>query len=261
MPDGWLERAAAAQDAVAAGGDPNENAAVWRELKDSLAALLPEKKCWYCESPVERSDNAVDHFRPKNRVSDAEREHLGYRWLAFDFRNFRYACTFCNSRRKDVEHGTSGGKADRFPLVAEADRVYEEGPVDGEYPMLLDPCDLDEWRLLGCKRENGDACATSESAVERRRAEASIEVYHLSYQPTCKQRHSVALRLLEDVDEAKRLFVEASSVPAQEPAFKRLAKSIKRAIDRSAAFSGEMIFLLRGQRSSEHPWIQDLLEA
>jgi len=33
--------------------------------------------------------------------------------------NFRYACIFCNGRRIDVQHGTAGGKADRFPLVNE----------------------------------------------------------------------------------------------------------------------------------------------
>jgi hypothetical protein len=49
LPDGWLERAATAATAVAAGGDPNDHAEVWRDLKDALAALFPDKKCWYCE--------------------------------------------------------------------------------------------------------------------------------------------------------------------------------------------------------------------
>ena len=119
LPEGWLARAAAASAAVDAGADPNDHADVWRELKDALAALFPNKKCWYCESPVDRADNAVDHFRPKGRVSDAVNPHTGYRWLAFDRSNFRYACTFCNSRRKDVVNGTAGGKADRFPLLDE----------------------------------------------------------------------------------------------------------------------------------------------
>lgn len=261
MPPGWLDRAKAAAAAVAAGGDPDNNAAVWRELKKYLAALLPEKKCWYCESQVDRDDNAVDHFRPKKRVGDAVAPHEGYRWLAFCFKNFRYSCTFCNSRRKDVEHGTAGGKADRFPLQDESKRVYSEGPLDEERPLLLDPCELHDWELLGCKRENGHPCPTSEKPVERHRAELSIEIYHLHYEPTCKMRHTAAVQLIADLEEAKRNFVKAFADPARENDFKLFARKVKRAISRKAPFSGEMIFLLRGQRHADHPWIQKLLEA
>lgn len=260
MPTGWLQRAKDAADAVNAGGDPNDGAKVWRELKDCLAALLPDKKCWYCESPVDRADNAVDHFRPKNCVSDAATPHNGYRWLAFCHTNYRYSCTFCNSRRKDLEHETSGGKADRFPLLDETKRVFVEGSVDEERPLLLDPCELDDWELLGCKRENGEPCATSDDVTKRKRAETSIEIYHLHYEPTCKRRHATAVQMLADVEDAKRLFVRASMDPAREKDFKVFARKIQRAISRRAPFSGEMIFLLRGQRHTDHPWIQTLLE-
>lgn len=259
-PTGWTARAQAATQAVLAGEDPNDHSAIWRELKDPLAELLHDK-CWYCETHVDRSDNAVDHFRPKNSVSDAARMHAGYRWLAFDEGNFRYACTYCNSRRKDVLGGTAGGKADRFPLVNEASRVYVAGPVNLERPMLLDPCDLTDWRLLGCQQENGLPCPAASELAARQRAEVSIEVYHLNYEPTCKRRHAAAVQLMSDVDEAKRLFDQATRDPHQEMDFKTVAARIRRAIDRDAAFSGEMHFLLRGQRSAEHPWIEELLDA
>jgi hypothetical protein len=259
-PGGWLARAQAAGQAVANGANPNAYGAVWRELKDGLANLLHDK-CWYCESSVDRSDNAVDHFRPKNCVSDAATPHAGYRWLAFDESNFRYACTYCNSRRKDQEGGTSGGKADRFPLVNEAQRVYSIGPVAAEQPLLLDPCELADWRLLGCHQENGQPCATSADPVGRKRAEVSIEIYHLDYEPTCKRRHAAAVQLLADVDEGKRLFELATQDPTREPEFKNVAGRLRRAIDRESPYSGDMHFLLRGQRSDSHSWIQDLLEA
>jgi hypothetical protein len=259
-PAGWAARAQAASQAVATGANPNDYDAVWRELKDGLANLLHDK-CWYCESAVDRSDNAVDHFRPKSRVSDAARPHAGYRWLAFDESNFRYTCTFCNSRRKDQESGTAGGKGDRFPLVDEARRIYAVGPVGAEQPLLLDPCELADWRLLGCHQENGQPCATSTDPVAKRRAEASIEIYHLHYEPTCKRRHAAAVQLLADVDEAKRLFDLAAEDPAREPEFKVVAGRLRRAIDRESPYSGDMHFLLRGQRSDAHLWIQELLEA
>ena len=175
LPDGWLERAAAAKIAVENGANPDDYARIWRELKDGLANLFNDK-CWYCEVSVPRSDNAVDHFRPKGRVRDAENEHRGYRWLAFEQSNFRYACTFCNSRRKDIEGDTAGGKADRFPLLDEARRVYEPGAVTGERPILVDPCEVGDWRLLGCRKENGKPCATSDIPEQRQRADISIEI-------------------------------------------------------------------------------------
>ena len=148
LPVGWLERAERATQSVANGAEPNSHSNVWRELKDGLAQLHHEK-CWYCEIPIARSDNAVDHFRPKSRVSDAAREHRGYRWLAFDKANLRYACTFCNSKRRDVGGQTTGGKGDRFPLLDESRRVYNEGPIDGEEPVLLDPVHLQRLHARG----------------------------------------------------------------------------------------------------------------
>ncbi|WP_336033135.1 hypothetical protein [Acinetobacter bereziniae] len=257
-PTGWGERARVATEAVRAGADPNNYSNIWRELKDGLASLLHDK-CWYCESPVDRSDNAVDHFRPKNRVSDAINEHKGYKWLAFEPSNFRYACTFCNSRR--LGGNTSGGKADRFPLIDEASRVYIEGSIDQEFPMLLDPCELADWTLLGCHQENGLPCATSADTISRARAEVSIEVYHLDYEPTCKRRHAVAVQLMADMDEAKQLFEILTQNPSRRGDFMRVAERLKKTIDREAPFSGEMHFLMRGQRHSAHPWIQVLLEA
>ena len=218
-------------------------------------------KCWFCESPVDRSDNAVDHFRPKKRVSDAACEHRGYRWLAFDVSNFRYACTYCNSRRKDLDCDTAGGKADLFPLLNEPQRVYSSGPVDQELPLLLDPCEISDWRLLGCHQENGQPCAASNDPIARRRAEESIEIYHLHREPTCKRRHTQAVQLMADVDEGKRLFELVTQDPSRAPDFKKIAARLRRAIDRDSPYSGDMHFLLRGQRSEAHPWIQELIEA
>lgn len=259
LPDGWLARAATAKAAVQNGADPDSYARVWRELKDGLAGIFNDK-CWYCEVSVPRSDNAVDHFRPKGRVSDAAKKHSGYRWLAFEQSNFRYACTFCNSRRKDIEAGTVGGKADRFPLLDEARRLYGPGPLTGERPILVDPCEIGDWRLLGCMRENGKPCATSDDPEQRKRAETSIEIYHLHHEPTCKLRHSEAVKLLGDIEEAKALFVATQSDAAQEPAFKKAAARILQSIHVDSPFSGDMRFLLSGERDVAHSWIQSLLE-
>ncbi len=260
MPDGWNSRSDAAAIAVAAGSSPDDYSSVWRELKPSMA-VLSDSKCWYCESSIDRDDNAVDHFRPKNRVFDAINPHQGYRWLAFSKSNFRLACTFCNSRRIDIAFGTAGGKADRFPLLDESKRVYANGPIEGEKPELLDPCQIEDCELLGCQQENGRPCAASEATIEKRRAITSIEIYHLDRDPTCKRRHSIAVGLISDILDAKRLFELSQSDDDKKQDFVKVAKRIQCLIDRDAIYSGEMKYLLRGQRSERHPWMQKLLEA
>lgn len=66
---------------------------------------------------------------------------------------------------------------------------------------------------------------------------------------------------MADVDEGKRLFDLATHDPNRAGDFKAVAARLRRAIDRDSPYSGDMHFLLRGQRSETHPWIQELLEA
>src|SRR5207248_877805 len=86
-------------------------------------------------------DKHVDHFRPKNSLSKEDSpNHPGYWWLAFCLANYRYSCTFCNSRRTDSASGSAGGKGDRFPIRDEAKRCQSQtDPLIREEPALLDP--------------------------------------------------------------------------------------------------------------------------
>ena len=126
----WHDAAAAAElELLKATDRPSRRrilearARIWSAIKDELAAISGDK-CWYCESKQDRSDMVVDHFRPKGRVSEAEEEHEGYWWLAFQPENYRFSCTYCNSHRKGTD-GRLGGKQDHFPLVDESKRVHE----------------------------------------------------------------------------------------------------------------------------------------
>ena len=109
FPENWEERARKAQGVIK-DLTPEERtkrvnacAYIWHELKEELEKCS-HHKCWYCESNQDRSDNNVDHFRPKGRVTECP-DHEGYWWLAFIWTNYRFSCTFCNSRRKDPETG------------------------------------------------------------------------------------------------------------------------------------------------------------
>ena len=72
----------------------------------------------------------------------------------------------------------------------------------------------------------------------------------------------MGITFLEAVKEAKAAFLEINTAdPETEADFTDIAKRIRRMIDRKSPYSGEMAFLLRGQRSANHPWIEDLLRA
>ncbi|WTP59884.1 HNH endonuclease [Streptomyces phaeochromogenes] len=181
-----------------------ENEDLWRSIKNVLSKV-GHQKCWYCETADFRSDNAVDHFRPKGKVAGTQ--HGGYWWLAFDVKNYRFACTFCNSRRHG-DGGTSGGKADQFPLVDESQRAA--GPlisISGEIPMLLDPCEYVDTTALwfdetGQVKENPEATAIDMNISDR--VSISRKLYHLDHVRLVEARKRIYLQVLEMCDRADR---------------------------------------------------------
>ena len=214
IPDGWEARARVAHDEVAGLSEDERAAAinskggVWRELKDPLADVA-NRKCWYCESVQDRSDNAVDHYRPKNRVAECE-DHGGYWWLAFRWENYRFSCTYCNSKRRDVEGGTEGGKQDHFPLWDETKRCRcENDDLDGEQPMLLDPCCAADPPLLwfdvnGQPRPNPSLCGNADSFLAQRVMQ-SIRFYHLDHVDLVERRCDLCNQIRRDVEKADRM--------------------------------------------------------
>ena len=152
----WAATAAALTGELSRAADKDErknilnrpaSADAWRDLKVYLEQIS-SNKCWYCESRQIRSDNAVDHFRPKGRVFECD-DHPGYWWLAFNWENYRFSCTFCNSRRTDVITDATGGKHDHFPLAREDQRVYsDKEDIRRELPMLLDPVNPADYGLI-----------------------------------------------------------------------------------------------------------------
>ncbi|XXJ18891.1 hypothetical protein ACR42D_04900 [Desulfovibrio caledoniensis] len=202
LPVGWQERANNALEDVRSGVcRPKDRAGVWCDLKDGLAGLSYDK-CWYCESRQVRSDDAVDHFRPKGNVKDTEREHPGYWWLAFDKNNYRYSCTFCNSRRKNAETGETEGKGDYFPLRHEESRAYAPGDERVEEPLLLDPCNAGDPSHLDFHSDGTPCCKFPNDPESVQRVEVSIELYHLDHPGTVEERRLLAAHIESWLDEA-----------------------------------------------------------
>lgn len=230
---------------------------VWSGLRDQLAE--PSKgKCWYCETNEIRSDNPIDHFRPKNSVSECD-DHPGYWWLAFDWKNYRYSCTYCNSRRVEVE--TAGGKQDHFPIFIPPDWNKCEADQNIERPMLLDPIDSDDCKLITFNN-NGEVCSVVEDkdSDEYKRVEKSIELYHFNHKPTTRARRAIFQRIDTLISSTNNLIGEG--VDEKSEAIKSNKTEIIRLIRpqcKSTKFNtAARVYLKRFEDQVQ--WVKDILD-
>jgi len=290
LPNGWQGRAdqaltdlrteaaqaeAAAQEAgqdpqtarraaITAGLNRPARQQIWRDLSASLS-LLTKGKCWYSESLNPTSDKNVDHFRPKGRVEE-DTTHGGYWWLAFASSNFRYASQWCNQRRVDDEHGTSGGKADHFPLLANGIRARQEGDdLDLENPELLDPIDPDDWKLLTFLPDGYPTPTKPEGTPEYQRASKSIQIYHLHCKQLANGRFAVAGAIQRIVQDLERLRPRIDD-PQMRRLYKNRQLELLRAIHPDAEYSAAArayaraeIYKLEGGHQVKRDWLEEIL--
>jgi hypothetical protein len=267
-PEDWIRQAEEALREIAA-LPPAERAKaitkrseIWRALKPRLMALSHDK-CWYCESKDLRSDNAVDHFRPKNNVKGSTRfplvdEHPGYWWLAFDYTNYRFSCTLCNSIRRDTD-GTTGGKQDYFPLLDEARRCCDpNGILDDEQPVLLDPTRVLDVGAL-CFDDAGKAAPRAKRLAEsdstyrqwEDRAAESIRFYHLNHHAIVEARYSRIRHVRRIANNAdKSLDRMLRNEPAAETAAQAWLVELRQAASPESEYSAAVISILRGMRET-----------
>jgi len=257
LPEGWQRRAQNAREAVEAGiCSINNRSSVWTDLKGALAELSYEK-CWYCEAKQERSDDAVDHFRPKNRVAECD-THDGYTWLAFNEENYRYSCTFCNCRRKGIEDETKG-KGDSFPLINEDCRWYRPEDTCLENPKTIDPCKAGEPGWLDWRDDGVPVPKYPEHELKNTKAECAIHLYHLDHPGACEARLSIAINIKSWMEEAdvgyQRLGTNDNTAEDQ---YNSRCRDILKTINPHAPYS---TFARRivSMRRGEFEWIDDLI--
>lgn len=225
------------------------SAKVWSKAKTALAAASFDK-CWYCECKQDRSDLHVDHFRPKNKVAN-DRTHPGYWWLAFDWENFRLACTYCNCARRDSETGDSGGKATKFPIIEPPARMRK--PHDQrDKPMLLDPLVISDpskltYHINGLARSvNSDA-----TTEDWKRVNESILVFHFRETRLKRAREDLAIDIENEFVAANTFFENGDTRN-----FERLADKLLARIRADAPYSMFARFALSCHR--DKVWVNDL---
>ncbi|HJP61228.1 MAG TPA: hypothetical protein VJ865_14570 [Gemmatimonadaceae bacterium] len=265
IPPGWQDRAAAALDSARL-ADPDDrvnilrqHSELWTDLKPFLAKMS-HSKCWYCESREKRSDNAVDHFRPKSRVAENS-AHPGYWWLAFHWQNYRYTCTFCNSRRIDVK--TSGGKHDHFPLLDETQRAMDENTDTAvEQPLLLDPTNRHDPELLWFI-DDGSAVPRydeAEARISHQRARASIELYHFNHRDLLEARKQLFVHIRNLVNRGTRFFQrEETGYAMSRGDLAEVIDDLRELLEDTQELSRAARSMIFNLRDANHKWLDAVL--
>ena len=245
-PSGFAEMKAMAE----ADGDANiaSHSNVWRSCKATLKAASNDK-CYYCEIKDDRSDGVVDHYRPKSH----------YKWAAFTFDNFRFACTYCNSRRTDPSTGEVGGKGADFPLLEGCSRASCLEEVYDEIPLLLDPCNAADPGAIDFLTNGApEPRSRDENDLQRKRAIVSIEAYHLHHTELVEARRKKAIEIQEKVGEAERalLRIQRNDHTAREP-FCAACRDLARRIAPASELSAFSRRVLQSYRSKS--FVEDIL--
>lgn len=239
---------------------------IWKDLAPYLARLRKDK-CWYSESKNSGSDKDVEHFRPKNAVSEAP-DHEGYWWLAFDWRNYRYSCQWCNQRRVDTINGTDGGKWDYFPVGLGSFRAQqEEDNCDDEEIELLDPIDPHDWKLLTFRLDGKPVPAKPSGTREYVRAEVSIQLYHLDHKEFVDDRRSLAGKVQRLIQYMETLRLQITN-PSMRKLYKEQEKELLRVIDRDSEYSAAALAYVRAAiykmergHQVKREWIEEILNS
>lgn len=245
----WANKSETAKNEILNNGvDVNSRRAIWACCKDVLAEKSHDK-CWYCEVKQERSDNAVDHYRPKSK----------YKWLAFGMNNFRYSCTYCNSLRRDDKTQIIGGKGDYFPLVDESRRATIEGQEDNEQPLLLDPCCAHDPSLLDFLEDGSPTAKDPLHAQRKLRAEISIQLYHLNHSDLVEKRRRLAIDLNNKIESANRLYANVDTGDASiDQSYNEHVRDLKMSMLEEAELSSFARKIIMGRQ--DLMWIESLIQ-
>ena len=257
IPASWEHRAQQATDeirplVVEQRRQAIDRKALWRELREPLKNVMHDK-CWYCESRQCRTDNPIDHFRPKGRVEECQ-THGGYWWLAFNWENYRYCCDYCNSYGSAATRGTAGGKQDHFPLWDEGRRALTEADdLHQEQPLLLDPLSAADPELLWFN-EDGRAsphphCGADPTQYLHRRASESIRLYHLNQQGISEGRAELCKLIKRLVVQADEMYLRYSQGdPTARHAYAHTIEQLRSMVKENAEYSMTAVSMLTGLR-------------
>ncbi|HHF2915455.1 TPA: hypothetical protein ACPJZ9_003761 [Vibrio diabolicus] len=250
----WTQRV---QNAADKSGEIKKVGSKWSDFKPNFIREFGDK-CWYSEVPRIGTDFDVDHFRPKGDVKISKQsyatrvvqgkklKHPGYWWLAFEAKNYRYACIEANRPR------ANGGKHDYFPLMHEETRVWNPCNIAGhgnEDVKLLDPCCLTDVALVSYVQLPGAVMSRYSDVThpdEYSRVRESAKRYNLNSKTIKGARNEVIKKVNQSLE-----FMElhASLPPEQQIAMNGFLATMEQnlvdACSRKSAFSATAVAFVR----------------
>ena len=190
---------------ASAGKKPTIDEKLYKRMRSVIFKAF-NRKCAYCETKIIGEDEIgidqpgdIDHFRPKGRVlgddgksvqiklQDGLRNHPGYYWLAYDWRNLLPSCITCNRPTRTPE-GKLIGKWDRFPV--QTTRAFEPDKEGEEQPIFLHPLFDNPEDEFVFEQRTGLLCGKTE------RAQACIEQLGLNREGLRSNRRKAYLSVL-----------------------------------------------------------------
>ena len=147
----------------------------WTDFKDILISNFGSL-CWYTDCDLIGSFGDIDHFKPKLQSMDLDNSYLreeGYWELTYDYKNFRL------SSEKANRPNNMNGKRNYFPVKCIEKSDNQKSLSYLEEPLLLDPCNLNDTRLIGY-REGGIICPESDDEWIKKRVDTSVKLYNMN---------------------------------------------------------------------------------
>lgn len=213
---------------------------LWRnpQLQTDFRAYF-HNKCWYSEIKLLGQDSPIDHFRPKASVQQYKDYNYnrtlrdcGYYWLKNDPRNYRVSCIYANRKTHQ------GGKGCFFPLADQSEYLSEAGE-EIEIPMLLDPCNEEDVKLLSFM--GNTIISTSTNTFDCERVNVSAQIYNLTDPYTKLDINQTWYAVEKTIEEYK----------SQDISFASCVRQLKEYTDRSAQFSSCAIACVNSLAPSE----------
>ncbi|MBD8708454.1 hypothetical protein IFT47_17630 [Pseudomonas sp. CFBP 13711] len=154
----------------------------WGKLKPWLLALS-NGKCWFTEARDIASYIDVEHFRPKKSARNIKGpKRDGYWWLAFEYMNFRIACTVPNRKKSTWFPLRYGSQHSTYGYRCEGDEI----------PYFLDPTNAHDVTLLSFDEEGKAVPAPGIPRWEYVRVKRTVERLKLTeHQALAEERRKV----------------------------------------------------------------------
>ena len=184
----------------------------WSPIKEYLEQAS-NRKCWYTESKNPGFPNEVEHFRPKGQVMEHGCIKHWYWFLAFNPDNYRLSCQYPNRLNTNPLLGQTGGKGDKFPLIDESKYSTTRFRRDNEAPILLDPCNKEDVKLLTFNPDGRPTVSPifQTDPIARNRVRMSNLLLNLDYPTFNEEREALYNKVKNLVERGTRYFDEGSN--------------------------------------------------